>query len=282
MGDATSRPVVVSFFTDEDYYRAAAERLRGDCARLGIDSDIRAIDKPPDENWISTCRRKIPFYLEMQRKHGRPILWLDADSRLTAWPAVFDGLSCDLAAFLRGFRYLRGFDRLAVPRFFAPSALFVNTTPQAVAFLELMTRLEREFEGFATDDYFLHEAWMQHEQQLAVTILPPDLVGHEWPLGDRQVIYHGISGNVSVFKAQAAQHEAEYLQPVRRKAVLLHEAAAARRAGQTAEALVLYRRALALDRADDELAAKIVRLMRHQGMQSEASSFLQAYRAQPR
>src|SRR5690606_32684676 len=127
------------------------------------------------------------------RKHGRPILWLDVDSRLGRYPEVFDGATCDFAAFLRGERYLRGFDPFAVPRFFAPFALFFNATPAARAFLELMADLERQFEGNATDDFFLQEAWERHAEQLTVVVLPPGLVSREWPLTGSQFLHIGIS-----------------------------------------------------------------------------------------
>jgi hypothetical protein len=169
-----------------------------------------------------------------------------------------------VAGFLRGFRYLRGFDPLAVPRFFAPFALYFNATPQAAAFLELMARLESEFSGSATDDYFLQEAWNQHREQLSVMVLPPDLVGHEWPLRDRQLIYVGISGNASTFKGEAQQHPVEMLVPSRRKAVLLHEAGNLRKNGQLPDALTLYKLALTIDPADQALAGRIERLQRSQ------------------
>jgi len=274
---ANGEPVVVSFYCGGDYYREAAEQLRQDCERVGLAHDIVEIEVAADGDWIAACRRKIPFYLEMHRKHRRPILWLDVDSRLGARPAVFDGASCDIAGFLRGFRYLRDFDPQSSPRFFAPFALYFNNTPRTTAFLELMADIEAQYEGAATDDYFLQEAWRQHSEQLCVMVLPPDMVGHEWPLCDGQTIYVGISGNVSKYKGQVQQHTAPILAPAHRKAVLLHEAGDALRAGNTEEALLLYKRALAAS-PDDELAHKIARLMRRNGQAAEAESFLKAYR----
>lgn len=268
---SSRRPVLVSFYSGDDHYRDAAAKLRYDCLQLDLDHDIVEYSTASERSWIDLCRRKIPFYLEMHRKHQRPILWLDVDSRLTRSPDVFNGATCDIAGFLRGFRYLRGFDPLSVPRFFAPFALYFNFTPRATAFLELMADLERKYSGSATDDFFLQEAWEQHREQLSVMVLPPDLVGRGWPLTAEQIIYVGISGNVSAFKAQAKQHVAEVLAPERRKTVLLHEADEARKNGQTADALVLYKRALAIA-PDDTLAEKIVRLSpREHGLSEQVS-----------
>lgn len=263
MSHVGPRPVIVSFFTDESYYKDAADRLRADCAQLKLDCDIARIE-PGADSWIDICRRKIGFCLEMQRKHQRPILWLDVDSRLGRRPEIFDGATCDFAGFLRGFRYLRDFDPQLSPRFFAPFALYFNTTPRATAFLELMAEIESRHAGSATDDFFLQEAWKHHREQLSVMVLPPNLVGREWPLTQEQMIYVGISGNVSRFKGEAQQHVAEALAPARRKAVLLHEAEDARRNGHIADALVLYKRALALA-PDEALAGKIARLSQREG-----------------
>ncbi|HMB72114.1 MAG TPA: hypothetical protein VKQ06_00970, partial [Gammaproteobacteria bacterium] len=238
-----SRPIVVSLYSSHDYYREAAERLRADCNRLNIESDIVELAGSGDKDWISICRAKVPFFLEMFDKHERPILWLDADSRLRDWPVVFDGLRCDLAGFLRGLRYLRDFDPVALPRFFAPFALFFGASPAARAFLETMVELERGFTDAATDDYFLEQAWREHERQLAIAVLPPSLVDKDWPPAAGAPIHVGVSGNVTTHKSNAQQHVAPLHEAARRRAMLLSEAGLARKAGQPNDALVLYRRA---------------------------------------
>lgn len=257
-------PIVVSFFSADPYYRQAAQLLRTDCDSLGLDSDVVELVTVGDSTWIDTCRRKVPFYLQMHRKHRRPILWLDADSRITRLPAALNRAPCDIAGFLRGLRYLRDFDPLAVPRFFAPFALYFNATPQVTAFLELMVQLENGHTAAATDDFFLQEAWSVHRELLSVTVLPPDLVGHEWPLRDRQCIHVGISGNASRFKGEAQQHVAEMLAPSRRKAVLRSEADALYGAGNVQDALTLYKLALAIDPCDGALVGRINRLQRRE------------------
>jgi hypothetical protein len=116
--ESTRAPVVVSFYCGDTYYHAAAARLRDDCARLGFDHDIVEVPREPSETWADICRRKAGFYLQMHRKHRQPIWWLDVDSRLARRPAALESPSCDMAGFLRGLRYLRGFEPSALPRFF--------------------------------------------------------------------------------------------------------------------------------------------------------------------
>jgi hypothetical protein len=276
--DSNRSPIVVSFYCGDEYYYKAAETLRADCTRLGLDSDIVEFKKQPDQGWLQICRTKIPFYLDMHRKHERPILWLDVDSRLFQYPSILHGAKCDFAAFLRGVRQLRDFDPLAMSRFFMPFALFFNATEKTRAFLEFMASLERESTASATDDYFLQEAWNKFEQQLAVMVLPPDLVR----LGDRpaipsHVFHYGSSGNVSEFKGLALQHEVRLHSPARRKAALLHEATNAANARKKRDALFFYRKALEADPTDAALAEKIARIMRRDGKLSNALTFLRRF-----
>jgi tetratricopeptide (TPR) repeat protein len=271
-------PVVVSFYCGDSYYYEAAETLRQDCARLGLDSDIVELQKRPEEGWLQICRRKIPFYLQMHRKHDRPILWLDVDSRLMQYPTVLNGATCDFAAFLRGVRQLRHFDPVAVSRFFMPFALFFNATAKMRAFLEFMAKLEQESAASATDDFFLQEAWEKFEEQLSVMVLPPDLARlPDWPITPSQVFYYGGSGNVKEFKGKAQQHEVQLQTPARRKAVLLHEASIAAKAKNPKDALFLYRKALEADPSDAALADKIARIMRRDGKLANALIFLRRY-----
>jgi hypothetical protein len=267
---------IVSFYAGDPHYYSAADQLRADCRALDLDHDIVELTSVSNQSWLDICRRKPAFYLEMQRRHRRPILWLDVDSRLRMLPAALDGATCDVAGFLRGFRYLRDFDPVAVPRFFAPFALYFNYTPRTIAFLELLATIAEESPDDVSDDFLLQEAWLRHQQQLSVMVLPPDLVGHEWPLTEDQAIYVGISGNVSQFKGKAKQHTADLFEAGRRKAVLMKEAEAAQKSGRDDDALVLFKHALAAV-PDDELAAKIGRLIkRHHGSQ-EAERFLSEY-----
>lgn len=269
-------PTIVSFCAGDPSYFSAAARLRDDCRTLQLEHDIVELPGTAGQSWLQICRRKSAFCLEMQRKHRRPILWLDVDSRLRMLPPVLDGATCDMAGFLRGWRYLRDFDPVAVPRFFAPFALYFNYTPRATAFLELLANIAEEAPDDVSDDFLLQEAWLRHREQLSVMILPPDLVGHEWPLRDNQAIYVGISGNVSQFKSQAKQHTAELFEAARRKAVLVKEAESALKKGQGDDALVLFRYALAASR-DDALATRIARLLERRHGSEQAERFLKDY-----
>src|SRR5690606_1704248 len=171
------------------------------------------------------------------------------------------------------------FDPATTPRFFSPFALYFNHTPAATSFLELAVQLEQAYTGDASDDFFLQEAWLQHQEQLNVLVLSPKLVGLEWPLQGEQVIYFGSSGNVKKFIGQAMQHQVPVLEAARRKIVLVKEAEAALNADKDDEALVLYRRALRAEPNEEALAKTVARMeRRRRGHRHEASAHLQFLR----
>jgi hypothetical protein len=277
---ASKYPVIISFYCGDKYYYDAANRLREDCLRLNLDCDIVEIIKAPGETWLEICRKKIRFYRDMQQKHGRPVLWMDVDCRLARLPEILSGARCDIAGFLRSFKYVRKFDPMAVSRFFQPSILFFNHTPRSIAFLEFMAQLEQSSDAAGTDDYFLQEAWERFDQQLSLLLLPPAQVGFEWPVAGDQVFFFGSSGNVAEFKGKAEQHDVDLYTPARRKAVLLREALEAGKAKKPMQALGMLKRAFETDPSDEQLAYRIARLMRREGKLKNALVFLRRFQGE--
>src|SRR4029079_4120887 len=94
-------------------------------------------------------------------------------------PLPLLGPCVDLAVFLRGFRDLRQFDPVALPRHLQPSILYFGRTPVARRFTERMLDLEQNHPGRATDDWFLHEAWVSLPEAPVATVLPPSWVRTE-------------------------------------------------------------------------------------------------------
>ena len=269
-------PVVTSFYSGDAYYHEAAQWLRDDCARLGLDCDIVELPTVPGEGWIQRCRRKSAFFLQQLRKHQRPILWLDVDCRLAARPEMLKGGGPDVAAFLRDFKYLREFDAAVETRSLHPGILYFNHTPAGLAFAAAIADLEAQQTGLvATDDYFLQEAWLQHRERLNLLLLSPDCVSFEWPVAGAQTFYFGRSGQVSQHLGQAAQHAVPAQATARRKTVLLREAAELGRTSRPQEALVLMRRAHELDPDDAALVLRLARLTWRVGQQELALSQLQ-------
>jgi tetratricopeptide (TPR) repeat protein len=270
-------PLVVSFYAGDPYYYRAAEQLKEDCDRLALDHEIVEAPLGASVTWVQACRYKVKFIEACMRRHDRAILWVDVDCRLLRIPEMLRGSGVDLGFFLRGFRYLKGFDPMALPRLAQPSVLYFGATPAARAYVKTMAHIESGFEGEATDDYFLQEAWLVHGQQLALLLLPPSLVCFDLPARDGECFYFGRSGQAAVFKDDVQQHEIELYAPSRRKAVLLREAAELLRAEKPADAMPFLQRAFEHDRSDEALAHRIARLLRQSGKLDAALLLLRRF-----
>lgn len=72
------RITLVSFYTDDDYYRPHGIRLQKECTALGIPHQI--ISKPPAGGYLANTRLK-PFAIrELLKQVGGPVLWVDVDA----------------------------------------------------------------------------------------------------------------------------------------------------------------------------------------------------------
>lgn len=89
----TARPIVVSFYTPA--YEAHAHALEKSCRLFGLETDIVAV--PQADNWHNTVNLKPKIIKAALERHKRPVLWLDADARIRAYPEYFDGLQADAA-----------------------------------------------------------------------------------------------------------------------------------------------------------------------------------------
>ena len=276
MTDHGSRQAkLISFAYGSDYYLDAARTLRADCAERGVDCHVVEVDLPAGTSWIDACRYKVRFIEECRRRFDVPLWWVDVDSRLLK-PLPDLGGDVDLGYFLRGFRDVRQFDPVALPRVIQPSFLYVGTTPTARRFVELMAERERAFEGMATDDWFMQEAWAGLAKPPTVAVLSPDWVQLEEKDAPAAIFQFGRSGQASVFKGEAAQHPIDLFSPARRKALFLRESSQAHDRGERAEAAFFLRKAREADPADETLAYRVARELQRAGRRAEAQRVLTA------
>lgn len=267
-------PLLISFYYGDEYYHRSALQLQEDCKRAGMEHYVVEAALPPNTPWVSACRYKVPFIADCLRRFRRPLLWLDADCRLLARPDLLWTSKADLGFFLRGFRYLKDFDPMAVPRLAQPSILYFGYTSKTLEFVEIMASLESEYGPDATDDFFLHEAWRQYQRQLSLLVLPPDLVCFELPATGQECFFFGRSNSASEFKSQVDQHEPELYGKARRKAVLLREARDSLKSGDRSSATVFLHRAYELDPSDEALAYRVARLLKREGKVPQALELL--------
>lgn len=248
--------MLVSFAFGDEYYLDAARVLRDDCERHGTPHHIVEEKLPAGTSWIDACRHKVRFIEECRRRFEVPLWWVDVDCRLLR-PLPELGGDVDLGFFLRGFREMRQFDPVALPRVIQPSILYVGTTPVARRFVHLMAERERAHAGSATDDWFMQEAWSALPESPTVAVLSPRMVQLEDQDQAKAIFRFGRSGQASVFKGQAEQHPVELFSPSRRKAVLLRESNRAHDNGERREAALLLRKAQEADPADEALAYRV-------------------------
>ena len=78
--------IVVSYYTP-DYAHFAVD-LVSDLERLGIAHDVREV--PDLGSWQANTRRKPTFLRKMLNEHGAPVVWIDADARVDAYPQILD------------------------------------------------------------------------------------------------------------------------------------------------------------------------------------------------
>lgn len=203
--------VVCSFYTDDDYYRGHAERLRGALERLGLTSEMEEIHKPEGADWADMTRRKIGFLAEVcERNPDKKVFWIDVDCSLLSFPEYVSDFTADLVGFQRGFS-----DPLSIgygqrTRFWEPCFFGINTSPAARRFIEDARQAERDMTIKATDDYFFEESWRSNAGRLSFQVLPSAAVLSKANADSGVVPFFsfGSSGNVAEFKHKVVQHKA--------------------------------------------------------------------------
>jgi hypothetical protein len=91
---AEARPLFISFYCGDAYYTNAAEKLRANCAALGIPLLIEAV---PDQGvyWRNTLAK--PRFIQAKLAAlRRDLIWIDADTKLLRDHAAFQTLQADL------------------------------------------------------------------------------------------------------------------------------------------------------------------------------------------
>jgi len=84
---------IVSFATPK--YEVEAAILLRDMQAFNIPHEVHFI--PDMGGWLQANFYKAEFIKAMLIKHNRPVVWLDADTEIREYPALFDELTCDFA-----------------------------------------------------------------------------------------------------------------------------------------------------------------------------------------
>lgn len=202
--------VVCSFFTDDDYYRAHADRLRATLDRLGLAHEMEEIHKPADADWADMTRRKIGFLAEVCERHpDKKVFWIDVDCSLLSLPDYVADFTADIVGFQRGFSSPLTIGYANRTRFWEPCFFGINTTAAGRRFIEDASRAEQDMSIKATDDYFFEESWRSNAERLTFQVLPSAAVLSKANVESGVIPFFsfGSSGNVETFKHKVVQHK---------------------------------------------------------------------------
>ena len=138
-------PLYVSAYTVGNGYEAEAAVLLKTLDAFHLPSEV--VPMADRGGWQQNTQAKATFVRVMLAKHpGRPLVWLDADSRVRQYPALFDTLDCDVA-----FHRRRG-ELLSGTIYFAPT-----------------TGARQLLERWRAECFFFPDVW---DQKCLDTILP--------------------------------------------------------------------------------------------------------------
>lgn len=99
-----SKFVIIGYYTEGSGYKHEADNLRASAEKLGIENCIGPM--PDLGTWQKNVLQKAKLILTMldaTAVSGRPIVYLDADSEIKSYPAVFDQLILEGVDFACGY-----------------------------------------------------------------------------------------------------------------------------------------------------------------------------------
>jgi len=208
---ASSNIIICSFYSNDDYYRGWADKLRKNLEDLGVQYELLEIEKKPGEDWADLTRRKVGFLARVCEEHpDKKVFWTDVDCSLHSLPDYVRNFSADIIGFQRSFGSPLQIGYSRRTRFWEPCFWGINTTPNARKMIADAYRIEQqETEIKATDDYFMEEAWRENADNLSFQLIPSNAIIGKGNVDDssKEAFFQfGSSGNVSEFKGKVQQH----------------------------------------------------------------------------
>jgi len=89
------RPVFVSFYTEGTPYEDEVPKLQGTLRKFSLEHSIKGI--PNEGSWDLNTYKKAEFLRTSLDEHGgRDVVWVDVDSRVCRYPALFQDYPHDL------------------------------------------------------------------------------------------------------------------------------------------------------------------------------------------
>ena len=278
-----SVPVLTSFFGGDDYYHKAGQQLIQRCQELGISADIHEVFRENNETWADICLKKISFMRDQLITHRRPVFWCDIDTIIVKLGTHFvNNATADITIFLRNFHYILQFDHYNFSRTFHPGYVIYNYNEKVLDLLDRMTQIAQASNGDITDDFVLHEALYNSQQQYSFQLMPPSLIAKSRAgVTSETVFIHGDSGNVAEFKTKVRQHKDNLVKEKRKAAVLLDLSRELNEGRRMRESAIIAREVLTHDPNNIAAFTRLIRNLRALKETAELDEALQAGRLQP-
>ena len=203
--------IICSFYSNDDYYRGWANKLRKNLEDLGVAFELLEIEKKPGEDWADITRRKVGFLARVcEENPDKKVFWTDVDCSIHNLPDYIRDFTADIIGFQRSFGSPLQIGYANRQRFWEPCFWGINTTPNARKMIRDAYELEQKLtEIKATDDYFMEEAWRENANDLTFQIIPSNAIIGKGTVGpDSKTAFYqfGSSGNVDEFKGKVVQH----------------------------------------------------------------------------
>ena len=188
-------PLIISFYTDDWQYPQHADRLRGECDRLGLAHHIER--RPSAGGYLENTCQKPTFIRECLQRYGRPVLWIDVDGSIRQKPEHFREPGWDFQA--RRMPSHR-------PRTWHVGTMYWAPTPAALAFVD--DWIGRT--GDMSDESSLEQSWRALGHTLAARDIPAtyfEIPTRRQPMTPQCVIFHRLSDGDSK-RAQTSRFNA--------------------------------------------------------------------------
>lgn len=150
-------PLIVTAYTVSshlgDYYKRCVTRLIRSCIKFDLSHLVLPLEQ--QGNWDAGCATKIVVIQQLLQQLHRPLLWLDADAEIFAYPSMIETLNCEMALSSAAGHWLTG-------------TLYL--TPSTLPFIESW----KQHTGPVVDEVALLQLYMSSpHNRPTLTMLPP-------------------------------------------------------------------------------------------------------------
>ena len=154
-------PIIISFYTDDEIYRPAAERLEASLTKFNLAHEITCY--PTRGSWNDNCCYKAKFIYGMLREYAPlDLVWMDADAEVMQYPALLGEIKGDIATVVNKHGLLA-------------SVIYLKNSLEVETLINDWVRaVEANPNEFTADQIHLERLLKENRHQLTFEQLPPE------------------------------------------------------------------------------------------------------------